>query len=341
MKFGKPWSYEEEQLLNKETDAFTLQKQLKEKGFSRSVEAIKRKLRRIVSIEYVSIGGKKFSIPLFTFDDAPPRSKNVTITSTKEIKWVNGPLPLSKDKPTKFVMLNDVHVPDNIPLDNVFKFIEEYKPDYMLLVGDIVNNTCFSHWDRNSPLRFKEMPQPKPYFEKCNKMFYRPLRAAVGPNCKLVHWIGNHEYWSNKAIAERPDGEGYWECENNIEEIDMWVPSKGVANLGKLHFLHGDILKSSNGCARRMVQLFHRSIRFGHFHHIEEASQTNPLDVKDIHTARTCGTLEKLNPHYMNGQPTNWVNAFTYGIVLPSGKFHDHTTVITDNSFMANGKIYG
>ncbi len=263
--------------------------------------------------------------------------------STKGINYVNGSLPLNNLEPyTRFVMLNDVHVPHNIPLDNVFKFIKDFKPDYVLLVGDIITNDPFSHWDKKSPLRFKSMPQPKKYYQECNKLFYKPLRKTVGDNCKIVHWIGNHEYWSNKAIAEMPEGEGYWEVENNIECIDAWVESKGVANLGKLHFIHGDVLKSGYNSAQKMVSTWHRNVRYGHFHNLEEATQVNPIDVKDVHTARCCGTLEKPNPHYMFNQPNRWVNAFTYGIVNNiDGSFSDHTTVITNNKFMAHGKIYG
>lgn len=332
MTFGKPWSKEETDLLisNHDCSVLTIRKELAFKGYHRSVGAIERKLQRVAkptTTGYVQVSGPNFPATI-SFSEIE-----------KSVKWISGSLELIKNKPTKFVMFNDVHVPDNIPLDNVFSFINDFKPDYILLVGDIVNNDPFSHWDRNSPLRFKNMPNPKSYYEKCNKLFYRPLRKSCG-GAVIIHWIGNHEYWSEKAIAEMPEGAGYWEVQNNIEEIDLWVASKGVANLGKLHFMHGDIIKSGNGCSRKIVQLFHRNVRFGHFHHIEESSQTNPLDAADFHTARCCGTLQKLNPHYMNGQPSNWINAFTYGTVLQNGNFFDHTAVITNNSFMANGKIY-
>ncbi len=353
MIFGKPWSKEEIKILE-ENDAYSdlgVVAALGAADFDRSVAAVRRKRQRLEkdpsSIYYIQVvNPEKFAQPTYEYyPSSISLSSETIINSPHQIvtipQWISGALPLDKSKPTKFVMLNDVHVPDNIPLDNVFRFIEDYKPDYMLLVGDIVNNDPFSHWDRNSPMRFKHMPEPKAYYEDCNKTFYDPLRKAVGSTCKLVHWIGNHEFWSNKAIGEMPEGKGYWEVENNIRNVDLWVESKGIANLGKLHFIHGDILKGGANLTKRMVQLFHRNIRFGHAHHLEEASQTNPLDVKDMHTARCCGTLQNINPHYMKGMPTNWINCFTYGVVFPSGNFFDHTTVITNNSFLANGKVYG
>lgn len=336
MKFGVPWSAQEKEILAEYNHCHPsdISKQLLDAGFNRSVGAIERKLRRSKQSSTIQfLGSRK---PFF-----PDNLGNESKDYSPNIEWKTGSLELNNNDITKFVMLNDVHVPHNIDLTNVFHFIEDFSPDYILLAGDIVNNDPFNHWAKSKPGLFKGMPSPKSYYEDCNNLFYRPLRKIIRPDCKLVHWIGNHEYWSNRAIEEMPEGEGYWEVWNNIEGIDLWVPNKQIANLGKLHILHGDVIKGGAHHASKMLGYFRRNIRYGHFHDKQEASYTSPIDIEDRHTARSCGTLQNFNPSYMQNSPHNWVHAFTYGVIFSDGTFSDHTTVITNNRFLAHGKIYG
>jgi len=267
-------------------------------------------------------------------------SKTTNPLTGKTTQWVDGALPLVKGRPTRWVMLNDVHVPHNVPLDPVLEFIKDYRPDYGLLVGDIINNDPFDHWARESARRAREMPEPLAYYADCNTTFYKPLRKAVGPNCRVVHWIGNHELWSTRAIDAMPEGFGYWEVENNIVEVDWWVANLGVANLGKLHFLHGDVLRGGKYHANSIMQLYRRNVRYGHFHDIQEASYNSPVDVLDRHTVRCCGTLQKFEPHFMKGRPHNWQHAFTYGVTYPDGLFWDTTAKVVDGRFHAEGRLY-
>src|SRR5579863_5793922 len=151
MIFGKPWTPAEEGILlgYPGSNPAGIQKKLLDAGYQRTIEAIKRKQQRLSG----SIHQDEY-----TSNPAPFKKK-------KAVKWVSGEaLPLTKDV-TKFVLLNDVHVPHNIELDSVFTFFDDFKPDYAILNGDIVNNDPFSHWDKSSPLRFKNMPQPKAYYE--------------------------------------------------------------------------------------------------------------------------------------------------------------------------------
>lgn len=346
MIFGKPWNKLEIDILNANPswDTGIIQTQLLKNGFDRTEGAILRKLQRlnkIISNNYVQVSGPACK-PIFTYSEEGIHTNSGIVSQTIitiGTKWHTGALPLF-GKETRFVMLNDVHVPHNIDLEKIWQFCEDFMPDYLLLVGDIINNDPFSHWDRNSPLRFKTMPQPKAHYELCNKLFFRPAKKAVGPSCKLIYWKGNHEAWSDKAIAEMPEGEGYWEVENNIENIDLWVPSKQVANLGKLHFVHGDIIQGGKYHSLKMLNYFRRNLRYGHYHNMEESSYTSPIDVEDRHTARCCGTLQKPNPSFMGNRPHDWMACITYGVVLANGNFFDNTSIITNNSFMANGKIY-
>lgn len=260
---------------------------------------------------------------------------------SKPTQWVEGSLPLLKRRETRFVMVNDVHVPHNIGLKPVFSFIKDFKPDYLLEVGDILNMDPFSHWERAVPRQFKQMPDPKEYYWDAQKVYYEPMREAAG-DAKRIHWIGNHEFWAQRATMQFPEGQGYWEIWNNIPNnlVDQWVPSKKIANLGKLHFLHGDFKASKSRHANQFLITFLRNLRYGHWHDVTEASYCSPIDQKERWTARSCGTLQKMNPDFMDNAPHNWVHAFTYGVVTPNGLFWDTTVKVIDGQFWAEGKLY-
>lgn len=254
--------------------------------------------------------------------------------------WVRGSLPLQKNRLTRFVMLNDVHVPDNVPLNKIFDFIKQFKPDYVLLVGDIVNNDPFDRWRLALPGKAKEVPDPEPYFEECNDILFVPLRAAV-PKAKFIYWIGNHEYWSTKARETTGVGGELFEVWNHVDGIDGWVKRFGFANCGRLHFCHGDIVKNlPKHHARKVVDMMRRDVRYGHFHDIQEASFNSPTDKRELFTARACGTLQNFNPDFMQNRPHDWQHAFTYGYVHPNGKFHDATVRIIGGQFIAAGEAF-
>lgn len=257
-----------------------------------------------------------------------------------DINWAPTSLPLKSGRMTKFIMLNDVHVPHNIPLDAIFRYISDFKPDYILLVGDIINNDPFNHWAKKSPRKAKHLPLPKAYYRMCNNLFYKPLREAVGKGCTIVHWEGNHEYWARRAIDEMPEGEGYWEVWNNVEEVDQWIPSKGFARLGKLWFTHGEIIKGGMYHAKLMLAYFNRNIRYGHRHDSSSWSATSPIDIKERHTSRCCGTLEKFNPQFMEDRPHDWQHMFTQGWIRPDGTFNDYSVNIINDAFIVDGKEY-
>ena len=253
-------------------------------------------------------------------------------------RFVSGSLPLVKGRETRFVQLTDTHAPYSIPLGPVFEFIEDYKPDYVLLTGDNSDMSCFSHWEKRKRGTAQLLQDPKDYYGSVNGCFYEPLRRAA-PKSKIVHFIGNHEAWAYQAIDDMPEGRGYWEPENNIRGVDLWVRQFRLANLGKLHFLHGEHAVGKYH-AHGMLQLYRRSLRYGHRHDGQEAFYTSPVDVEDRHSARCCGTLQHFNPNFMQNRPHNWVHGFNAGIVAPDGMFWDQLTKIIRGRFYAESRWY-
>src|SRR5689334_20788213 len=101
-------------------------------------------------------------------------------------KFIEGELPLIKNRETRYVQINDLHFPDSIDIRPIFDFIKNFKPDYVLEVGDIIQNTPFSHWERAVPGQFKQLPDPQEYYQECIDGYYKPMREAAG-DAKRVH----------------------------------------------------------------------------------------------------------------------------------------------------------
>lgn len=257
------------------------------------------------------------------------------------VKWVSGPLAIRKDRVTRFVFLNDVHVPDSIELAPIFEFIHDFKPDHVVLGGDILDMASFSHWERDKPRRAREMPYPAEEYALCRDRFFTPLRRAA-PKATTTLIMGNHEARAEHSIDAFPEGKGFWEVERNVGDgVDQFAKQYDTVALGKLWFSHGDILQgSSKTAADRMLNMYRRSMRSGHWHCLSEASYTSPVDQADRHTARVCGTLQKFQPGFMRHRPHAWIHAITHGVVEPSGRFWDMTTRINDGVFYAEGRKY-
>jgi predicted phosphodiesterase len=250
-------------------------------------------------------------------------------------------LPLVRGRATRFVLLNDVHVPDNIPLDGVMAFVESFKPDHVILNGDILDLACFSAWERGTPRRARQMPYPADEYGIANERFFAPLRRASG-KAAITYHLGNHEHRAERAIDAYPEGQGYWEVHRNVQGVDQYVENRRVFSLGKLWLTHGDLIDAGNSqtAARRLLNQFRRSMRVGHWHTLEEVSHTSPIDIADRHTVRVCGTLQKFDPDYMKHRPHAWIYGFTYGFVEPGGTFWDSTVRINNGRFYAEGKAW-
>jgi predicted phosphodiesterase len=259
-------------------------------------------------------------------------------------KFIRGALPLIKGRPVKFVWLTDVHAPYHIKMEHIFRFIKEFKPDYILLTGDIVNNDPYNHWESGSPGKARDLPTASSYYERCNRDFFRPLVAAC-PTATRVYWKGNHERWSDNAEAEFPSERGRLGVEHHLEGIHAWVDSFDLANLGRLHFVHGEECATGENHAKRMVEVYRRDVRYGHRHDVQEFSFRSPVDTKESYTARCGGTLcdfRRIPFDFMKKRPQRWQNSFSYGWVAPDRSFTDVIVRVgASGQFIAEGKRYG
>lgn len=258
-------------------------------------------------------------------------------------KFISGNLPVKTKGYTTFIAWFDDHFPHNLFFDAKLQVLKDTPPDYLILGGDMLNMDPFNHWAKKIPKQTKNLPIAKPYYELANEEFFRPIRKAVGKKTKIVYIMGNHEEWANKAVNMLPEGEGYFEVENNIDNstIDYFVKVKHGVALGNLWFYHGDNIPfSKSQHAKKMVSYLHRNVMFGHYHDYEIHSLHVAVDEQPIiGVSVPCSTI--CNPaSYGRDLPNNRSDGFGYGEIRPDGSFDAKVALIQNGEFIYRDKRY-
>lgn len=234
----------------------------------------------------------------------------------------------------KVMVLPDVHYPFNINLSNVEKFMADYKPDVIIYLGDLLDLSYLSKYDKDNKLSVGDKLRKE----------YDGVIALIEKHRKLskaseVYFVeGNHEYRVRKFLESFPSGTGFIEIpiamdlkKKGIEwiELNKWV------NIGKLYFTHGLYINTYH--ARKHLDMYQRNIIYGHTHTIQVHSGSHPFDKDLPHVAKSIGCLCNINPAYMKNRPNQWINSFYIAEIEKDGSFSDNIITIVKGSFRVPG----
>jgi len=222
----------------------------------------------------------------------------------------------------------------------MLEFAKDFRPHQIVLGGDILDCGAVSHHLKGKP-RKQDGLRLLQDFDRAKKDLIGPIQA-LGATRHIYH-IGNHEAWIDQFLDENPGVEGLVEISKGLElRYPLWkVEEQGaISKVGKLHFTHGDQIRSSMHPAKWAVDTYERSIRFGHFHRAQLHTKISALDATDIRTGMAVPALCRRDPTYGRGTPNQWSLGFIWGYIFPDGSFSDYLTFIVKNRFAANGKVY-
>lgn len=251
---------------------------------------------------------------------------------------------------TKFAFLTDLHFGyerrngHKVPLHDLaafraaLHFLEDFRPQVLILGGDILDCGVISHHNRGKPGRVEGL-RLLADAEECKTHVIAPLKAL---RAQTTYITGNHEDWINDLIEETPGLEGIVGLRTLLALPSAWkvLPQGAHANLGKLTFLHGDQLKGGEHMAKAAVIAYERSVRFGHIHTFAAYTKTSALDIRLGRTGIAVPCLCTKGPKYGEGAPNRWVQGFNYGWVHTDGSYNDYIAIITNGRTVVNGKVY-
>lgn len=255
--------------------------------------------------------------------------------------------------PKRFLYLTDIHwgyeqtgrtrtaIHSLKALDTVLRFATDFAPDYVIWGGDNLDCAAISHHTQHKPrtvegLRIQE-----------DAAGFAAYRQAVAQTMRKggteVLFEGNHEDWLNDLVDKVPGLEGLLDLRTLVgfPADGVFVPQGGIWNLGTLWFLHGDVFKGGGAnVAKKAVEIYGRSIRFGHFHRFEAFTKHAALDARDTKTGMAIPCLCTRSPGYAKGAPNQWSQGFLYGWVHKDGTFTDVPVMLVDGHFTYDGRVY-
>jgi hypothetical protein len=217
---------------------------------------------------------------------------------------------------------------------------QDFDPRIIVMGGDGLDCGASSHWNRGKPrltegLRLQE--DADDYFREV----IGPLSGFKGEKSYL---LGNHEDWVEQFVDENPSVEGLVDIDQMLGlSSNGWAvyPQGSVINHGKLHFMHGDTVRSSTFPARYAVDTYGRSIAFGHFHTPQSYTKVSALDSSDVHVGKSVGCLCRKDPRYGRGAPNRWAQSFLlFEVDSPSGTFQTYEVNVTEGKALYNGRRY-
>lgn len=225
-------------------------------------------------------------------------------------------------------------------MEVALQFVSDFKPDNIILGGDMLDCGAISHHNRNRPGRTEGLRLLSDA-QGLRKDFLNHVEAA-NKKAKLSYIIGNHEDWLDDLVDTDPGLEGIVDLRRILALGDRWkvVPQGGHVNLGKLTFLHGDQLRGGEHVAKAAVVAYERSVRFGHFHTYQTYTKTSALDIKQGRTGIVVPCLCTKDPKYGEGAPNRWVQGLNFGWIHSDGSYTDYVAIIVNGRTVINGKEY-
>lgn len=221
-------------------------------------------------------------------------------------------------------------------LNLIWQFAADFKPDKIIFGGDQNHFDQLGKWRKGQPIA--EFPDSvRNEYLLAEKLLLTPAREL---NAEIIWLKGNHDIRTETMMAEKPSLSGLLEIKNiiNMEGVKI-IERGGLYKLGKLHFIHGDTIKSTAHPAKTMVAHYGVNIRCGHFHRFEAATLTRRVEPLHPITGIVMPCACHRNPAYLNNSPNAWAMGFGFGYVSKGGNFWD-TIVFNANGFIVNGKEY-
>lgn len=238
----------------------------------------------------------------------------------------------------KMVVLPDTHFPLHDPkaMSAVITFLEEFKPDTVVILGDWFDFEAISRWDPVDLDTFTTMEEIH-----VGTRGLEQVRRAVGDKCEVIFLEGNHEERLAKyMIANCREMYGITDLYRlaKMDVLDIkFIPVKNQPlRYGDVDFIHGSFTNKYH--AFKHVDVYRRNIVYGHLHDVQRFSVANPNGEPIM--GLSLGCLANKNQKYLKGRPTNWTHALGVFYFSKDGKFTDHVIPIVDGQFVFDGIVY-
>ena len=237
------------------------------------------------------------------------------------------------------VYMSDLHIPyqDKKAVELVIKFIEDFKPEILILGGDMVDFMGLSRFSRDP----KRALTTQDDIDTVSALLVK-LRNIL-PDSEIVYLEGNHEYrMTNYKWTKCPEL-SYIKALTlpkllNLSELNIqFIPYTKFYNYKKIYFVHGDVISKHSGqTAKQMLDKWGVNIICGHSHRTGKHNRTTLDGNKG---AWESGCLCDCSPEYIKGR-ANWQLGFSIVEYYKDKIFYVNNIDIVKNSFIHGGKYF-
>lgn len=250
----------------------------------------------------------------------------------------------------KHIFLSDLQIPDqnDKAVELVLKFIKDYQPDFIHLVGDIVSFDKVSSYTpdpRNHISLESEIALTKKFLDRLS---YHVTKA--NPKAQIIWYDGNHEeriikyLFKNAAamanIRDEEDDDYIISIPHILELKKRGIKHHGYKEETTMHGIcieHGDIARQKGGyTGHAMLTKRMKSGISGHTHRLNHIMQTHSS--KEYFWIEN-GCLCNLKFHSPYSRYQDWQNGFSIAS-YDKGKWYPQIVPIIDDQMFVNGKQY-
>ncbi len=244
-------------------------------------------------------------------------------------------------KQKKVLFIPDIHCPyeDTIALEALYCFMNWWKPDTVIILGDLIDFYAISRFNKDPDRALKLQEELD-----SSVQVLKDIKDRAG-NAKIYFIKGNHEarlkkyLWSN---ATELNSLKALRLENllQFERFNIKYEDRGLLKYKHLIVKHGTLVrKFTCYTAKGEFEKNGKSGVSGHTHRLGSYRHTNE---GGEYIWVESGCLCKLNPEYMEGETPNWMQGFTVGYFKEGSKrFLLETVPIIQGKAMYGGKEFG
>lgn len=308
-------------------------KALQENGFSFT------EVGRILHVDEASV---RRACKRLDIDVDMERSHYVATAQTTQYATKGGNSGRKANSST-FVVIPDMHAHTVVweSLKVVCDFIKDYRPSYLIQIGDIMDYECLLGIGKKRYPAFdgKDMGGLNREFQAVAKIISM-LNEAAPKGCKKIFLEGNHEHRVTELLRKAPEFADQFKLDRRVN-MSGWDIKAYLEKfkLGKLNFIHGEFYGQTP--TRKHLQVYQKNVVFGHTHAIEQASLPSPMREIPI-VGYNIGCLCTLNADYCRNKSSRVEHGFGYGYFdEQSGDFDCTVKRIIHGKFWAEGKRYG
>jgi len=237
----------------------------------------------------------------------------------------------------KVAVLSDIHYPYEDEKSELLtkNFLSDYKPDIIILNGDITD--CYSISSFSKDIKKKMDIQEELDYGRIKLQEWTNLF----PETDIKYLEGNHENRFSRLIKNNAPALASLRTlniEENLNLKDMgieWIPEWQDLQIGNIMFIHGHMVrKHGGGTARAHFEKYGCSLLLGHCH---RASVTYKRNKFGTHALIENGCLCDFDIEY--ARFPDWHQGFTT-LDFDGNDFSVNQYLITNHKLIANGKVY-